>query len=318
MKFIKIISIWLAAMLVIIIISNTAGAFIVNKLSAQVLHYGMIGWSKHADTYIHPVKTSEETIDKSNGLNGLIMRSLLTDNHLKSEPGFFYNFLFGNLTIDESEIFLDRNGLNELSSGIFAVVYQSYGRKSDYQQHAIGVIDVRDFIELNNSSEIYSVLDNDPQAVIRLNSYTISNYIVKPVSMTLLDSNGAELLNVEFSYEGELIKASDCYVHNECTDKSYDNESLYHKMYTAKLGERKTDTIAHELVKEVRFDKGDYMDDRINYGMANITVEHIEVTDGYALITVHQHQYIRGVLFYTILLGVLMTIIMLIVIRKRC
>ena len=314
MKFIKRISIWLAAMLAIFLISNTAGALIIkNKVVEKA---AFTGFAKRSEIMIHPVKTSEDTAGEFNGLQGLTLRTDVSDNHLKTKTNFFDNFLFDNITVDESHIFFDQRGLSDLSSGIFAVVYQKYGDTSDYMKHAVGVIDVRDFIKSKNSYEIFSKLDNNPAAVIRVNSYTIYDYIIKPVSVTLLDENGTELLNVEFPYDGELIKASDCYVLNECEDKINDTNSFYHKMDTAQRGERNTDRIAHDLINKVRFDNGDYKDDEIKYGIGNITSKHIEVSDSYAQISVQQFNYMKCVIFYTIFLGFLMTFTMIVVIRK--
>lgn len=317
MNIIKRVGVWLALMLAIVLIVNAAGTLIVKSQVADVLFSSMLGYSKRANEMIYPVLNTEAGEDEQNGLARLSVRAVLGDERLKTESGFFYNFLFANITVDETNIFFDKDGLNELSSGIFTVVYQDHGKDNDNIRHAVGVISIREFIELDCASKVYGALEKAPDAVIRMDAYTISNYIVHPVSMTLMDADGKELLHTECPYDGELIQASDCFIYNAGMDEECDVESMYHKMSTAYLGERRTDRIADELVDEVNFDQGDYSKDHTSYGLANMTMQHLEVREEGAQITVFHLRYYKGVIVYTVLLGAVMSVIMLIVIRKR-
>lgn len=321
MKAVKRIVIWLVAMIVIVLIVNIAGSFIVYKIGVYPLSRSLQGYSKKAERMLYPSIDSEDEKERIRGSASLAVRTVLSDDHLINEPGFFYNLIFSNIKVDLTNKFFDKNGLNELSSGIFACAYQEDDDTSSssigYMKKTFGVIDINDFCKLDCASDIYNVLETEPEVVVRLNSYTISDYIVKPVSITLLDENENELLNVECLYEGELIEKSDCYILNEQKDKETNSNSIYYKMRNAYLGERKTDRIANKLVNDVNFDKGDYDETKTSYGLGIMSVKHIEVIDGYAEIYVLSCNFVKGVVFYTVILGGIMSLIMLIVIKIK-
>lgn len=315
MKAIKRIAIWLAAMLVTIFIVNVGGSFIIKKMATDKLAGAFVGYVYKGNVIDHS-STTEETKREGKQQGSLFIRSALSDDHLANETEFFYNFLFANFTADVSNRFFTKDGVNELSSGIFALVYQDNGEKLGYVKNSFGVIDLNDFCKLDCASEVYDVLKNESGVEVKLNSYTIDGYIVKPVSITLLDANGKELLNVECPYEGELIKKSDCLIRND--DKEKENmDCLYYKMRNAYLGERKTDKIADKLIDEVTFDNDVYDTYKVSYGFASMTAKYIDVRDGYAQITVINIKFIKGVVFYTVILGGIMSIIMLIVIKIK-
>lgn len=320
MNAVKRTAIWLAAMLAIIFVVNAAGTIIVKKVVADTLLRASMGYSKRAERMIHPPADAEDEDEQRRASGSLAVRSLLSDDRIINEPGFFYNLLFLNFQIDVTNIFFDKDGLNELSSGILVSAYRSDRSDSgnlDHMKNTFGVVNINDFCKLDCAEEVYNALESDPGAVIQLNSYTISDYIVKPVSLTLLDADGNELLNVTCPYEGELIERPDCYIFNEYEDEGYDSDSLYHKMKLAFPGERRSDKIANELIDEVSFDNGDYSTDKTIYGLGNMSMKYIELTGDYSQITVLHIQFIKGVIFYTVILGGIMSIIMFLVIKKR-
>lgn len=320
MKAIKRIVVWFVAMIVIVLIVNIGGSVIVYKMGVYQLSRSMQGYSRKAERMIHPSMDSEDEKERNRSSSSLVMRTVLSDDCLINEPRFINNFIFANFKVDITSKFFDKDGLNDLSSGIFACAYQKdddIPSSTILYKKTFGVIDINEFCKLDCASDIYNVLESEPDAVIRLNSYTISNYIVNPVSITILDENENELLNVECPYEGELIEKPDCFIYNKPKDKGYESESIYYKMRNAYLGERKTDKIANKLVNKVNFDKGDYDETKTSYGLGNMTVKHIEVIDGYAEIFVLSCNFVKGVVFYTVILGGITSLIMLIVIKIK-
>lgn len=321
MKAIKRIAIWLAAMIVIVLIVNIGGSVIVYKMGVYQLSRSLQGYSRKAERMIHPSMDSEDEKERIRSSASLAVRTVLSDDRLINEPKFIYNFVFANFKVDITNKFFDKDGLNELSSGVFACAYQEDDDASSssisYMKKTFGVIDINEFCKLDCASDIYNVLETEPEVVVRLNSYTISNYIVNPVSITLLDENENELLNVECPYEGDLIKKPNCYILNEQEDKETNSNSIYYKMRNAYLGERKTDRIANKLVNDVNFDKGDYDETKTSYGLGIMTIKHIEVIDGYAEIYVLSCNFVKGVVFYTVIFGGIMSLIMLIVIKIK-
>lgn len=320
MKAIKRIVIWLVAMIVIVLIVNIGGSFIVKKMAVDTLMGAYMGYSRKAERMIHPSFDSEDEKERTRSSAGLTLRTILSDDRLINEPKFIYNFVFANFKVDITSKFFDKDGLNELSSGIFACAYQNDDASSSstiLYKKTFGVIDINDFCKLDYAPDVYRVLETEQDVRIRLNSYTISNCIVKPISITLLDENENELLNVECPYEGELIEKPECFIYNKPNDKGYDSESIYYKMRNAYLGERKTDKIANKLVNDVNFDKGDYDETKTSYGLGIMTIKHIEVIDGYAEIYVLSCNFVKGVVFYTVILGGIMSLVMLIVIKIK-
>lgn len=317
MKFVKKAALWLAGMLLIVTAVNFAGGFFLKCIIGNTLAASMLGYSKRAPEMLHPVRNEAAGADESNGYARLLVRSALSDMRLRNDPGFFYNLVFCNFTVDQTNIFLDTHGAEPLSSGIFTVVYEDMGGSADYMKHIVGVLDVEALTAQNCAPDIYKALETCPDAGIRLNSYAMEGYVVRPASITLLDAAGGELLTVQCSCEGELLQANNLYVYNHDPGVDPESGALRSQMDIAYLGERHCDRAAQSLADRTDFTRGDYEETKTRFGFARITTEITEVQGEGAMVSVLDVDYRGGVILYTVLLGSVLTAVMVIVSRKR-
>lgn len=302
--------IWLCSMIAIVLLVNTAGGFVVRLTLGNILMPAYMGYSKKVDTFIHPEYVEPAEEKKSNGLHGLVVRSLMSNGRMNNDNNFLYNFLFMNVYIDESHIFFDKNGTNELSRGIFANVYKDEGNNLDYFQKTVGAVNIIEFCKLEGTDEIFKLI-KEQDIRIRLDSYTINeNYVINPVKITVFDENNTEILTKEYPANGEIIKASNLYFYDDTYDKEHSGYSLYKKMTDAYHGERKTDKIANKLIDNAVFDNGNQSEQDFYFGIGTLTMTNVEVTDNKAMITALRFNYIGGVILYTIILGATLTVIM--------
>lgn len=311
----KKLAIWLAAMTIVFLIVNTAGTLFIRHFISDTLSKAVCGYSKRAERMLYPEKAAEGNENPERSISGLLgLRSLLNDNVINNQPGFLYYFLFMNFDVDETWVFFDENGMSELSSGIYARVY-----KQDALTGSFGLLNVRELCENAETKAFYNVLEEHPEATIRLDAYTQIGNTVKPLQLTLLDDSGSELYSAAFTnHTGDkMINTDDTFIYNGDSTNLSTSNRLYEKMRIAYSGERKSDRKAAEVAAAFSFSGEDIQKDTYSYGLGNMIVTHIENTGGYASVTVHHYHYMGDVICCTILLGTITTVILLIVFRKR-
>lgn len=321
MKLAKRFIIWAALMLAMVFVVNTAGTLVVKFVLADSIYApALIGYSKKADTMIHPTLKEPDENNRTNGLSGLVMRSLLDDERFSNRVNFFYNFLFLCIDIDQSIIFFEEDGLSELSEGIYAL---AYGEKEDeslsHMRNATGVIDIRAFCELPNAKEFYDTLEQYPDAKLKLDSYSIDeNFIIQPAEITVLNGGDSTIKVFDFQCDGKKISAENVYVYNS-NDSGIDNE--YHcfrnKMRDAYLGERKVEKVAKSLVDKVAFDGGDMYTMESSYGLGHYMTKYYEVKGDYSMICVLDFNFVSDVLVYIVVLGIIITLLTFLLGRKK-
>lgn len=308
--------IWLSIMLVLEVMINAAGAFLVKHAAAEEMTSSLSGYSKKTELILHPTVIEDtDGTAKSNGLSALAVRSILSDGRLYNHTKFGYNFLFLNFTMEQSVVFFDENGTTQVSSGIFNTVYEDRGTSLDYIKFPVGLIDVKELCAQSNAKELYSVLEKRQYDSIRLDEYSVDeDHIVRPKKMTFLDSGKNVIQSFEFPCEGEIITGDCYYVYdvlaaNEQMRNS--STSLCKKMKDVYDGGQKTDKIAKELMKKADFSKSEQMDTKTSCGFACLTSKHVETTDGNGMTFALRFNYIKGVILYTIICAVILTAVCL-------
>ena len=318
MNKVKRIVLWLSIMLVLEVIINAAGAALTQMTAVKLMEGSVIGYSQRSTEMIRPHKDESGNSGRTNGLARLAIRTILSDSRLYTDLNFRGNFLFSNQIIEEKKIFFDENGTTPLSEGIFAVAYKDVGgTTSEYIKNAEGVIDINEFCKLDGAKELYDCLGKCIGETVRLDAFSVDdNYIVHPAELTVLDSAGSELLHLEFPCDGEIIKGSDYYIYEE-TEKEDDRRNssvcLYKKMNDAYKGELKGTKTARELMKKADFSQGEHYWTKRSYGFGSVTSKHVESIDGGAMVCVVHFSYIGGVLLYTVICAVVLTVIFWIV-----
>ena len=309
----KRITIWAVVMVLMIFLANLAGTLMNKLLYADTLLPAMTGYSRKM---VFPLE-SDGTEQGDKKVKALIMvRSVLSDFVISNDDApFFTNLFFAKVHCDQSIVFKGPEGLTSFSSGIFAPVIEDTENKI-YMLGIIGAVDIRKFSELDCAKQLYEVLENNKTAKVRLDSYAISNYMVEPAKITVLDDNGSELLSVECPYTGEVQKADNIIILNRYKDDN-DSESLYLKLKIAYLGERSADKKSKALAETLDFGKGDYYDEKTQYGFGKMTAMFTEVKEGRGAAVVLEYSFLRGVLLDSALFCLIATIIMLIVCRNR-
>lgn len=313
----KKLIIWLCSMIAIVLLVNTAGGFFVKLTLGNILMPAYIGYSSKVDSFIHPEYVEPTKEKKNNGLGKLAVRSVFSNGRINNKNNFFYNFLFMNVYIDETHIFFDSDGTNQLSTGIFSNVFVDNGNNLDYMRNTVGVVNINEFCKLEGTDEIYKLLKIQTVR-IRLDSYTINeNYIVNPVEITVLDENNTEILTKKYPSNGKTLKASDIYFYDDISDKEHSSHSLYKKMTDAYRGSSKTDKIAEKLIDKATFDSEDQSDENFYFTLGSLVMTNVEVTDNKAMITALHFNYISGVILYTAILGTILTVIMILISRAN-
>lgn len=312
----KRIIIWLASMTAIILIVNTLGGFFIKFLAGDDLALSLSGYSKKVESFIHPELIENPGLDKNgkrknNGLGTLMVRSVLSDVRLSMNNSLASTIVFANFHMDQVGIFFDENGTNELSEGIFAAVYKEEENVWNLRNIA-GVVKVNDFCKLNGSKEIHKYT-KEKDIKIRIDSYTISdNYVITPNEITIIDSSNNEILKKSFNIEGELHKADNIYF--------YDCEDLYQNMSDAYRGENKANEIARELMDTVVFNNVNQEESDYHLGLGTLTMTRVETTDNNAFVYVLRFNYIKCVIFYAVLFGIYIIVIMILaskVVKKK-
>ena len=318
MKLLKRTILWLVLMAVIVFVVDLAGTLIVNKVCVKMMEDATVGYSMKVERMLHPVPKEPDEKNKTNGLSGFTFLSLLDNARIRNNDKWWSIFLFLNLDVDQSTVFFDEDGMTELSSGIFAVVYEDQGGKSDYIKYAVGVIDINEFIKNECSSDIYDILEKNGDVSLRLDSYSIdSSFLVHPASITLLDGSGTELGKYDIPCSGDIVKGENILIQHDQSDKINSDLSFYKKIKDARLGRRKADRIAEKLVDKADFSQSRQRYTKRSYGLGVITSKHVETTDGNAMVFVQRFYFYKGVILYTLLFGGIMTLIFVLVCRSK-
>lgn len=315
----KRFAIWAIIMVVALFVINIAGTLVSKFLLAPTLVPAFSGYSRKADNMLHP---KMEQKGKANGLQQLAIRSLLSDTRIDARTSFISTFLFLDVQIDQSVQFIDGEEDSLFTKGIFANVYTETGETASYIKSVTGLISVDDFCKLDGAKEFYEALKKYPSAEIRVDSYSISDYLVKPEKLTLVYESGDEIESFEFPCDGEIINGENTFIHDEgALTSEADNEmgydSMYIKMRDVYLGERRADKIADKLVKEVDLSSDtDYQ--KPVYGFGHYAVKSYEVTDGRAMVWVCDLRFTRSLILYAIIVAIPVTLLtFLIGIRKK-
>lgn len=319
MRIMKRFIIWAVLMLVAAFCLNTAGTVVVKVVLSNTLTSALVGYSKKGESMLHPTLKEPDEKNKTNGLSGLAIRALLGDIRLYNNPSFLTNFVFLNGNMDQTTIMFDKNGMSEFSKGIFANVYEKKDGSIDYMRNAVGLISVRDFAELDCAKEICETLENYPDAVVKLDAYSISSLTVQPASLTILDGNDSLIKTYECPNSGEIVKADNVYIYDKNYNGSDGNElhSFCNDLNLAFIGERRTDKIAEKLIDEVDFSAGDCYVHKSGFGFGHYTSKNYEITGDYAMITVCDFSFIKGVLLYMALLSVPIALPTFLIGRKK-
>lgn len=319
MKSTKRILLWAAVMLAAIFCINLAGTLVAKYFFSAMLTPTMLGYAAKGETMLHPTLKEPDEKNKTNGLSGLVIRSILDDTRLVNSTSFAANFLFMNVKIDHSVILFERDGMSAFSSGIFADVYEEKtGESIDHMRYTVGLLSVRDFCELDCAEDIYEVLKNHPDAVMKLDSYSISDFLIQPASVTILDGSGNVIRAFDCPCSGELLHSENTYIFNDNDSKLVnDLHGFCNKMSDAYLGERKSDKIAKQLVDEVDFAKDGDAVIKSGYGFGHYISKSYDVGGDYAMIFVFDFNFMGGVILYTVIACIPITFLTFFLGRKK-
>lgn len=317
MKILKRIIIWLVLMAAIVFVLNSVGVLILGKTILEDYERAYSGYSAKAEKFIHPVYTEPEEEGKNNGLSGLMVRAVFSNESFDTHKYKRQVFMFMDQIIDFSCIFFDENGTTGLSEGIFAAAYTDDGQSNAHYKNIVGLVDIKEFCRREESREVYKILDERDYVRIRLDSYSVdSDYVVHPAEYTLTDDSGTELGHYECPCDGGIVRSTDVYIYDD-HDKLTGNSSMYLKMKEAYRGERSIDRTAKKLMSKADFSQSEQRYIKHSIGLASFTSRQVEVTDGGAAVVVIRFRFYRSVLLYTAIFGGIMTLIFILVCRKR-
>ena len=296
---------------------NIAGTAVSKFVLAPALVPSLMGYAEKADKMLHP---KIEPTGKTNGLTQLAIRSLLSNIRIDTHTNFWSAFLFIDVKIDQSVQFYDDEE-SAFSKGIFANVYTDNGEKIGYIKNVTGLMSVDDFCKLDGAKEFYEALEKNTSAEIRVDEYSISDYLVQPAKLTLENEGGDEIKSFEFPCDGDIIKGENTFIHDEGSTTSVKDEeigynSMYIKMRDTYLGERKADRIADKLSEKVDLTSdADYQ--KPIYGFGHYAMKFYQVVDGRAMVCVCDFRFMRSILLYTAIIAVPVTLIVFLVGRRK-
>lgn len=313
MKKVKLIVIWTVVMLVWFVVCNIAGAALIKNIVLNDLNESMKGYSSKI---VLPLEEPSDEKTATHNSTVMLQRSLLSNNFLESRNPFWQSVFFANYTIDESYIFLNKDGENYLSEGIFAQVYLDKNDGLDAHKNAVGLIDVKKLAENDGINDIRDILADNKGAVVRVDRYAVDGNEVIPASLTVTDSKGQTLITKEFPADGELIDADNAFIYDMNASDDEIN-SLHMKIVTAQKGERPCDRAAKSLADSVPFDKNEYREGKTSYGIMKINYSYTEVTDGSAMIYTYTVHFWQGVVFHMAVFGIIFTLIFVLVSRRK-
>ena len=318
MRIAKRFIIWAVIMLIIVFCINIVGTVLSRFIFANMLMPAMTGYVSKSEAMIHPKLRENDGKSKGNGLESLVVRSLLDNERLELGSGIISTFLFMNMNADQSVIFFDQDGMNDFSNGTFADVFEEKDSKISYMLSSVGLLPVNEFIKLDGADDLYDILKNEENCKIRVDSYTDNNFIIMPVKLTVLDENGSEIKKFEFQANGDVIRSGNIYIYddNSSSDKQYKQHGFFKKMEWAYLGKRQSDRAAEKLVKKVSLESDTYVK-KNGYGIGHFTSKSYEVKDGRAMITVFDFSYYNSLILYTAIAAIPVTLIVFLVGRRK-
>ena len=309
MRTARFAAIWAAGMLVITLLVNLAGGLITKRIGSDQLMPAMTGYSKKMQFPLEEARTEEER--KHNAV-ALAMRAVLSDQHFENTTANRLTgmLLFTDLTIDQSNVYIGEAGPTPFSSGIFQSVYRETGERI-HMGNVIGLVDLRAFILEDGADALHEALSQTPDAAVRLDAYTMEDYLITPARLSLLDAQGNVLTQIDCPAQGEILKAEDLYLENSGAGNDYDSNNLLCQLENAQLGERRTDRIADRLAQQTDPSGGYVMADiQVHYGFGRITSEFTEVNNHTAGICVVEFDYHRSLILYIAVLGGILTLIL--------
>ena len=315
MKKIKRFSIWLALVILIAILTEAVGLLAVNLVGGPTLLDPLKNWSGKAERLTTPVLVEKTEENKySNGLEVLYVRPIVSNLRFNTSEEMetkFTELVFGNIDVDQSLIFYNKDGMNALSTGIFLSAYQLPEGDDNKIKNTLGVIDVNKFIQNDCAKDILEILKNtDGDPTVQINAYSIDeNYFITPAEITLSDQNGNVLGKFECSADGTIVKNDRTFVHSD-TD-------LLNRLKTAYLGERQVDKLAEKAASEHDFSNGDTNREIKKPGIGNLTLIYSENTGDWGEVAVLRFSFIKSFFIYFSALNAVMTVIFLIVCASK-
>lgn len=318
MKLAKRFIIWAALMLITAFCVNLVGTVVNKVVLADMLVPAMTGYSNKGEKLLHPTLKEPDENDKSNGLSGLTIRALLDDERLVNKESFVTSLLFLYGNIDQSVILFDKDGMSEFSKGIFVNAYEKKGDTIDHIRYNVGLINVRNFCELDGAKDFYETLKKYPDAVIRVDSYSVNNFVIQPASLTVLDGDESEIKSFDFPCDGDIITADNVYIYDD-NDGDYTNDfhGFCNKMTDAYLGERRSDKMAEKLVDDVDFSNDGQYVKKSSFGFGHYITKTYEVHGDYAMICVLDFDFMTGVILYIIIAGIPITLLTFLLGRRK-
>ena len=316
MRLAKFAGIWLAGLLAIVLLVNTAGFAFTKITGADILMPSMLGYSKKMRLPLAEAATDDERKQNSAILS---MRSILSNVRFSNmtENKLLGMLLFSDLTIDQSIVFFGEQGMNPFSTGVFQIVYQD-GTERRHFVNTAGLIDLEALCESGCGETLAQALAQTPDALVRLDAYTIDNYLITPAKLTVLDADGNTLTQIDCPAQGEILTAEDLYVENSGAGSDYDSYSLSWQLSNAMLGQRRSDRIAADLAAQADPSGSDVSGEiRTHYGFGSFTSEFTEVIDHNAEICVCTFDFHRSLILCSALLGAIFTVILVIVFLAR-
>lgn len=300
-RFLKYACVWLVLMIGIVAI---IGRVLPEKISESTLTPVLSGY---AEKMAFPVEApADETEEKQIG-GMLMMRSILSDSEYKGENDDFAHFSLENYNGNESYVFLNPQGAHDFSYGTYAYAYHDAPEEeARHTAHPVGLIDLGAFTMLDGASALREAMAAHPDAVVRLDAYTVQDYLVQPAKITLTDDAGQVLFTQEFSAEGDIIQAEDCRIYN-----NYDSEDLYSGLY-GKLryvheGDHSAAAKAAAAAKDLLNGKTVSEENKTGTGKISRTV--VYQSNGYQMVYASVVQW-PGVQYYIVMAGVIMTCVL--------
>lgn len=309
--------IWAAIMLVVLAVLNLVGTVVHKLVVCDMLTPSMTGYVTKSEKMLHP---QLEDNGKTNGLERLYVRGMLDNSRIESDGSIIAALFFVDIKADQSVILFDGEGTNHFSKGAFAAAYEETEEKLDGIKRTVGLISVDELCSHDEAKKLYDVLEKHIDADVRLDSYTIDDFLVTPVKVTVLDGSGSELTSIEFPSSGEVIERENIYIYggsdlDSKADRS-DRNSLYDEMKTAYLGERRADKIAEKLAKKVDLSRDETVT-KYRLGFGHIAAKSYEVSDGRAMVWVFDSSYMKSLLIWTAIIAIPVTLIVFLVGRRK-
>ncbi|MBO7395669.1 MAG: hypothetical protein J6U16_06080 [Ruminococcus sp.] len=309
--------IWAVIMLVVLAVLNIIGTVVHKFVVCDMLTPTMTGYVAKSEEMLHPQLKEN---GKTNGLERLYIRQMLDNSRIESDGSIIPTLLFIDIKADQSIILFDGDGMNQFSKGTFAAAYEETEEKLDGIKRTIGLVSVDELCGYDESKELCDVLEKHIDANLRLDSYTIDDYLVTPVKVTVIDGSGSELKSIEFPSSGEVIERENIYIYGGSdldseVDRSERN-SLYTDMKTAYLGERRADKIAEKLAKKVDLSRDETVT-KYRLGFGHVATRSYEVADGRAMVWVFDSSYMKSILIWAGIICVPVTLLVFLLGRRK-